>query len=97
MQTRKRAPAPWLALLTRRYGTAVAALAIIAAFSVLSPGAFFSVDNALNISRQISFLVIIATAATFVMVVGEFDLSVGALASLGGVARRSIRADRSTY
>ena len=85
MQTSNRAPAPRAALLTRRYGTAVAALAIIAAFSVLSPDAFFSVNNALNINRQISFLVIIATAATFVMVVGEFDLSVGALASLGGV------------
>ncbi|WP_019588697.1 ABC transporter permease [Deinococcus apachensis] len=85
MQTSKRAPTPGVARLTRRYGTAVAALAIVAAFSVLSPDAFFSLDNAINISRQISFLVIIAISATFVMVVGEFDLSVGALASLGGV------------
>ncbi|GHF43932.1 ribose transport system permease protein [Deinococcus metalli] len=85
MQESKRAPALRVTHFTRRYGTAVAALAIVAVFSVLSPDAFFSVENALNITRQISFLVIIAIAATFVMVVGEFDLSVGALASLGGV------------
>jgi len=69
----------------RRYGTLVAAALIIAGFSVLSPTAFFSIENALNISRQIAFLVIVATAATVVMAAGEFDLSVGALASLGGV------------
>jgi ribose transport system permease protein len=72
-------------LLLRRYGTVLAALLIVLVFSLLSPTAFFSVENALNVTRQISFLVIVAVAATFVMVVGEFDLSVGALASLGGV------------
>ncbi|MGY2896207.1 ABC transporter permease [Deinococcus sp. UYEF24] len=71
--------------LLRRYGTVLAALLILLVFSLLSPTAFFSLENALNVSRQISFLVIVAVAATFVMVVGEFDLSVGALASLGGV------------
>ena len=72
--------------LLRRYGTVLAALLIILVFSVLSPSAFFSVENVINVSRQISFLVIVALAATVVMVVGEFDLSVGAVASLGGVA-----------
>ncbi len=71
--------------LVRRYGTVLAALVIVATFSVLSPSAFFSVENALNVTRQIAFLVIIGMAATVVMVVGEFDLSIGALASLGGV------------
>lgn len=74
-----------LTRLLRRYGTVLAAILIIAVFSVLSPSAFFSVGNVINVSRQISFLVIIALAATVVMVVGEFDLSVGAVASLGGV------------
>ena len=71
--------------LLRRYGTVLAALLIVLVFSLFSPTAFFSLENALNVTRQISFLVIVAVAATFVMVVGEFDLSVGALASLGGV------------
>lgn len=54
-------------------------------FSVLSPVSFATWDNAINISRQISFLVIIALGATLVMAIGEFDLSVGAMASFGGV------------
>lgn len=69
----------------RRYGTLLAAALIITGFSILSPTAFFSIENALNISRQIAFLVIVAISATVVMAAGEFDLSVGALASLGGV------------
>lgn len=69
----------------RSYGTLIAFGLIAAAFSLLSPGSFATVDNLINITRQISFLVIIATGATLVMAVGEFDLSVGAMASFGGV------------
>ncbi|MCU6709574.1 ABC transporter permease [Paenibacillus sp. J5C_2022] len=71
--------------LIRTYGTVMAGILIILAFSILSPDSFATLDNAINISRQISFLVIIALGATLVMAVGEFDLSVGAMASLGGV------------
>ena len=69
----------------REYGTIAAGLCIIAAFGLLSPDKFFTVDNFINISRQISLLVIISLGATLVMVVDEFDLSIGAMASLGGV------------
>lgn len=69
----------------RKYGTLFAGVLIILCFSVLSPDSFATVDNVINISRQISFLVIIALGATLVMAVGEFDLSIGAMASLGGV------------
>lgn len=72
--------------LLRTYGTVMAAVLIIVVFSVLSPSSFATVDNAINISRQISFLVLIAIGATLVMAVGEFDLSVGSMASFGGVA-----------
>jgi len=71
--------------LLRMYGTVIAAVLIVLGFSVLSPSSFATLDNAVNISRQISFLVIIALGATLVMAVGEFDLSVGAMASFGGV------------
>lgn len=71
--------------LIRTYGTVMAGVLIILAFSLLSPHSFATIDNAINISRQISFLVIIALGATLVMAVGEFDLSVGAMASMGGV------------
>lgn len=71
--------------LTRAYGTIFAGIVIIIAFSLLRPDAFFTLGNFINITRQISLLVIIALGATLVMSVEEFDLSVGAMASLGGV------------
>ena len=48
-------------------------------FSLLRPDAFFTVNNFINITRQISLLVVIAIGATLVMSVDEFDLSVGSL------------------
>ncbi|PYI56508.1 ABC transporter permease [Paenibacillus flagellatus] len=71
--------------LMRTYGTAFAGLLIVLVFCALSPDSFATWGNAVNISRQISFLVIIGLGTTIVMAVGEFDLSVGATASLGGV------------
>ena len=71
--------------LLKAYGTIIAGIIIIIAFSALRPDAFFTIGNLINITRQISLLVVIALGATLVMCVDEFDLSVGALASLGGV------------
>jgi len=71
--------------IARAYGTIVAAIVIFVAFSIASPDAFFTVTNIINISRQISMLVIVALGATLVMAVSEFDLSLGAQVSLGGV------------
>ncbi|WP_233146854.1 ABC transporter permease [Paenibacillus selenitireducens] len=76
--------------LFRSYGTVIAGILIIIMFSVLNPGSFATLDNAINISRQISFLVIIGIGATIVMSVSEFDLSIGAMASLGGVIAAKI-------
>lgn len=45
-----------------------------------------ALTNFINITRQMSLLVVISLGATVVMSVGEFDLSVGQMASLGGVA-----------
>lgn len=69
----------------RTYGTVFAGLAVVIVFSALRPDAFFTVGNFINITRQISLLVIISLGATMVMSVSEFDLSIGAFASLGGV------------
>jgi len=67
------------------YGTVLALLAIVLAFSAIRPGSFCTLTNFINITRQISLLVVISLGATVVMSVGEFDLSVGEMASLGGV------------
>ena len=50
-------------------------------------------DNFINITRQISLLVVIAVGATLVMSVNEFDLSIGAIASLGGVVSAKLATD----
>lgn len=85
-QIKAKAGVPHLGKLMRTYGTAFAAIFIIIVFSILSPDAFATWGNAVNISRQMSLLVVIALGATLVMAIGEFDLSVGAMAGLGGVA-----------
>lgn len=69
----------------RAYSALIALALICAVFGVLSPDAFATIGNVFNVLRQISFLVLVAIGATFVMSVSEYDLSVGATASLGGV------------
>lgn len=66
-------------------GTLLALLAIVLVFSLIRPASFCTLTNFINITRQISLLVIISLGATLVMSVNEFDLSVGSMASLGGI------------
>lgn len=47
---------------------------------------FFQPTNLLNITRQVSITLIVAVGATFVILTGEIDLSVGSIAALAGVA-----------
>ena len=42
-------------------------------------------QNIINISQQISMLAVVAFSMTIVMVMNDFDLSVGSMASLSGV------------
>ena len=67
------------------YGTIIALFVIILIFGGLRPKAFLTLKNFINISRQMAALTIISIGATMVMVVNEVDLSVGSMASLGGV------------
>jgi ribose transport system permease protein len=78
-------PAAQLAGWMRSYGTFLGLLLMVLAFSLLRPDAFLSFSNLRNIVEQVAILGIVATTMTIVMVVGDFDLSVGALASLCGV------------
>jgi ribose transport system permease protein len=71
--------------LLHSYGTILAGMIIIGIFCILNPRAFMTFQNFINITRQISLLVIISLGATLVMSVEEFDLSVGAIASFGGL------------
>ena len=80
---------PGAGLLTRgglrQYGVLIALILLCLVFSAIAPDAFATRANLINLLQQITTLAIIATGATFVMVIGEFDLSFGFTASLAGV------------
>ncbi|ODT66668.1 MAG: dolichyl-phosphate beta-glucosyltransferase [Pelagibacterium sp. SCN 63-23] len=71
--------------LVRRYGTLIGFLAIVLFFSLMLPGTFPTARNWLNITQQMSMLMVVAAGMTIVMVMGDFDLSVGSMASLAGI------------
>ena len=63
---------------------ALSFLALILIFAILSP-VFLTAGNLENIGRQTALVSIIAVGMTFVIVSGEFDLSVGSTLALAGV------------
>ena len=71
-------------------GTVVALIALILFFFLMRPDVFLTFTNVRNILFQVSILAIIAAAQTCVMVVGDFDLSVGANSSLAGATAASL-------
>lgn len=70
----------WLA----RYGTLVSLLALAIIFSIARSDVFPTVNNLLNIMNQISILGTMAFGLTVCLVMGLFDLSIAAMATLGG-------------
>ena len=74
----------------RRFGGVIGMLAVVAFFAVSLPDTFLTLRNWLNISQQVSMLAVVAATMTVVMVMGDFDLSVGAMASLAGVVAASL-------
>jgi ribose transport system permease protein len=68
-----------------RYATILGLVAMIAAFAILSPRAFPTVNNFTNVLNQASLAMIIAAGLTLAVVVGELDLSIGFAASLHGI------------
>ncbi len=72
------------ALWFARYGTLVSLVALLVVFSIARPDVFPTVDNLLNIMNQISILGTMAFGLTVCLVMGLFDLSIAAMATLGG-------------
>lgn len=73
-------------LVVSKYGTLIAMAFMIVIFALAVPnGAFFTADNLLSIVNQSALTAIVAFGLTMVLVVGEFDLSIGYAASLAGV------------
>ena len=69
----------------RQSGTLVGFLLILFFFSIKLPDTFLTARNLLNISQQLSMLAVVAATMTIVMVMNDFDLSVGSMASLSGI------------
>jgi len=66
--------------------TIVALVLLVVVFTVMGRGVFLTPSNITNIMNQVAILTIIAAAQTVVMVVGDFDLSVGTTATLSGAS-----------
>src|SRR6202049_3033161 len=62
------------------------ALLIICSLLTLTTSTFLTVQNLLNVGRQISLLGIMAIGMTFVLIAGEVDLSVGSTYAFCGLA-----------
>ncbi len=72
-------------LFLRRYGTLIGFVAVIGFFWLRLPETFLTSRNLLNITQQMSMLAVVSATMTVVMAMGDFDLSVGSIASLAGV------------
>lgn len=64
----------------------LAVLAVLVIFMLIAAPNFGSVDNILNIARNISINAIIAAGMTFVIITAGIDLSVGSIVAVSGVA-----------
>lgn len=71
--------------LLARFGTLLGLAIMIAVFSALSPAAFPTLGNFVNVLNQASLAAIIAGGLTIAVIVGELDLSIGFAASMAGV------------
>jgi ribose transport system permease protein len=71
--------------LMARYGTILGLCLMVVIFSTLSPVAFPTLSNFVNVLNQASLAAIIAGGLTIAVIVGELDLSIGFAASMEGV------------
>ena len=86
ISTRRLTPAAKAALaIFARYATIIGLALMIVVFSILSPAAFPTFSNFINVLDQASLAMIISGGLTLALIVGEMDLSVGYAASLHGV------------
>jgi ribose transport system permease protein len=69
----------------RRYGTLIGFVLILLFFWWRLPTTFMTANNWINITQQVSMLMVVAAGMTIVMVMNDFDLSVGSMATLSGV------------
>ncbi len=74
----------------KTWGTLLGFVFLVLLFSALRPDAFAQLRNFRNLIEQVATLAIASAGVGMVMVTGDFDLSVGAVASLAGVIVASL-------
>lgn len=67
------------------YGTIIALVVMVIAFSIAQPATFPTFNNFRNIFNDMAIGAIIAAGLTLPMVCGDFDLSIGYVASFSGI------------
>ncbi|MBM7606223.1 ribose transport system permease protein [Metabacillus crassostreae] len=75
----------------QKLGPFVGLLLIIVILSIVSPN-FMTVDNILNVLRQVSINALIAFGMTFIILTGGIDLSVGSILALASAVTASMLA-----
>jgi ribose transport system permease protein len=84
-RTRRLTASDWVLKILVSYGALIVLAAIVVVFGALRPEAFFSANNIQNLFLQAAPGGVVALALTLTMIIGEFDLSIGYMASLAGV------------
>ena len=74
----------------RRSATLLGFALIVAFFALRLPETFLAPRNLVNVGTQVSMLAVVAATMTIVMAMGDFDLSVGSMASLSGVVAATL-------
>ncbi|WP_028273011.1 ABC transporter permease [Arthrobacter sp. UNC362MFTsu5.1] len=89
VQTRRTHQRPSVVELAKEYAVLILTGLILVILAFASPS-FFTFPNLVNILNQNAPLVIIAAAGTFVIISGNFDLSVGAIFGVAGVTTAAV-------
>jgi ribose transport system permease protein len=77
---------PWLAMVSAQsFWVTVAVTVTCVAMSIAYPRAFGTAENFFNITRNFSFIAIMALGETLVIITGGIDLSVGSIMGVSGV------------
>jgi len=82
----------FLSEISRRYFIIYAVIALFVILGILSKS-FFTVNNIINVLRQISMIAIIAVGSFFVLVGAGVDISVGSIAALAGILTAKLLAE----
>jgi len=78
-------PSSWLRRRSRDLAPLIVLLVLVTFFSLAAPTTFLAPQNLRNILAQVATLAVVSTGVTFVLLLGEIDLSIASMATMTGV------------